>query len=160
MEYQSQYQTLLALTAATERLFERENVLFLGMAGDASQFCALGAFFAFLAALHKNTTTPKTVLDILNIRRTHEADKCAADTLAAFAGAVARTEAVFSERAHLEWRARVSPGRSFDSVLVANCPADLRLIVRTCDGVCGFVGPEFVYHQTEARDASAERLLL
>lgn len=132
----------------------------MGMAGDASQFCAVASFFAFLAFLHKNTTTPKTVADILNIRRQREADKCALDTVAAFTAAIAQTEAVFTERMHIEWRARVSSGCSFSSVFVANCPADLRLVIRTFDGVSGFVGPEFVFHQAEARDGLAEQFQL
>lgn len=41
----------------------------MGMTDDSSQFCALASLFSFLSTLNKNTTTPKTIIDILNIRR-------------------------------------------------------------------------------------------
>lgn len=146
LEYLSEYQTLLLLTLVAEQLFKRENVIFLGMEGDSSQFCALASLYSFLAGLNKNTTTTKTVTDILNIRRQLPINKNHSDTLNAFAASIALTESVFTERLHLEWRARIVDAAPFDSILVANCPSDLRLIVRTYDGVCGFIGKEFLFH--------------
>lgn len=78
-------------------------------------------------------------------------NKSLSDTLEAFATSISHMESIFTERMHVEWRAPISDGLSFDSVFVMNCPSDLRLVIRTYDGVCGFVGKEFVFHQTESQ---------